>query len=161
VAEGEGVDEAVLVMPDALAVLVRLRICAAAGCDPAIDSIKRVEASSSSSPNTNPAIAAFTVNGTAASTEPTVSAGDEVTVSVSAEAGAAESHDGTTEELMVSWFATGGELDEERTLEAEEARFDVTWTAPPDPGAVAMWAVLRDGRGGVSWTQAEVEVQAR
>ncbi|MBI2895034.1 MAG: hypothetical protein HYY06_15875 [Deltaproteobacteria bacterium] len=160
-AEGPGVDEAVLVMPDVEIVLVRLRLCADAGCDPAIDSIKRVEASSSSSPNANPGIAAFEVDGTAAAASPAVAAGEEVTVSVSAEAGAAESHDGTIEELIVSWFATGGDFDEERTQGPEEERFDVAWTAPSDPGAVTMWAVLRDGRGGVSWSEAEVEVEPR
>lgn len=158
--QGRGLDEVVFVMPDVPALLVRLRICAEEACDPIIEAIKRVEAASSSTPNTNPVIASLAVGGTDATNAPTAPVGEEVAVALVAAPDSAESRDGTTEELIVSWFATGGELDEERTMDpGESSRFEVAWTAPSDPGTVTMWAVLRDGAGGVSWREAEVTVE--
>jgi len=57
------------------------------------------------------------------------------------------------EALIVSWFATAGDFAHART-EGEN-----TWTAPEAEGAVHLWIVLRDGRGGVSWRAAEVRVR--
>jgi hypothetical protein len=56
------------------------------------------------------------------------------------------------EELTVSWFATGGEFDRDRTgrTEAEvETTISNTWIAPMTPGPVHLWLVLRDNRGGL------------
>lgn len=159
--EGRGLDEIFFLMPDVPALLVRLRICAEEACDPGIEAIKRVEASSSGAPNTNPVITSFEVGGTNGSGLPTAEVDEEVTVALEAAAGSAETRDGTTEELIVSWFATGGDFDEERTMDPDDetSRFEVAWTAPSDPGSVTMWAVLRDGEGGVSWREARVAVE--
>jgi hypothetical protein len=56
------------------------------------------------------------------------------------------------EELVVSWFATGGSFERERTgrQENEEAlTVSNVWTAPVAPGPVTVWVVLRDNRGGL------------
>ncbi len=65
------------------------------------------------------------------------------------------------EALRVSWFVTGGELEEDRTGAAEgdpATRTANVWTAPDRGGAVFLWAVLRDSRGGVDFRGQEVEV---
>jgi hypothetical protein len=62
------------------------------------------------------------------------------------------------ERTYISWFATGGRFDEERsgngsTIEAilPNAPFEANWTPPPEGGAFTLWAVAHDVRGGVSW----------
>ena len=60
------------------------------------------------------------------------------------------------EAIRVSWFATGGRFDYERTGHAEsdqpEASTENWWTAPVDSSEVLLWLVIRDDRGGVGWT---------
>jgi hypothetical protein len=59
------------------------------------------------------------------------------------------------ESMVASWFATSGAFDEERNGRAESdlaASASNGWTAPPSPGTVHLWVVLRDARGGVGWT---------
>lgn len=67
-----------------------------------------------------------------------------------------------TESLRLSWFATGGEFEHERTgRTAAEAASPFTrnlWRAPTTPGPVHVWMVLRDSRGGVDFASAELEV---
>ena len=61
-----------------------------------------------------------------------------------------------TEELTVSWFATGGEFDRDRTgtTEADTASSIAnTWVAPTAPGPVHLWIVLRDNRGGLDFRE--------
>lgn len=59
------------------------------------------------------------------------------------------------EEWTFSWFGTTGELDDLHTrAPGEEQRF----TAPAIAGRALLWLVVRDLRGGVAWTAAEVEV---
>lgn len=58
------------------------------------------------------------------------------------------------EAMRVSWFATAGVFDEDRTGRAEEEREAFTengWTAPSSPGLVRLHLVLRDSRGGVAF----------
>lgn len=57
------------------------------------------------------------------------------------------------EVLRVSWFATDGSFSDVRTTGEN------TWRAPAAPGAVTLWAVLRDDRGGVAWRSTRVNVQ--
>jgi len=60
------------------------------------------------------------------------------------------------ESLRVSWFATAGSFEHDRTGRGEtemETSSDDIWTAPKDAGMVTMWVVLRDSRGGVDWRQ--------
>lgn len=67
------------------------------------------------------------------------------------------------EALRVSWFATDGEFEHDRTgRTADEAETftDNVWTAPAAPvgTAVHFWAVLRDERGGADYVSFELNV---
>ena len=65
------------------------------------------------------------------------------------------------EAMRVSWFASAGELEHERTgrLEDDPETFaDDVWTAPLTPGIVHMWVVLRDSRGGADFRSFDVTV---
>jgi hypothetical protein len=66
------------------------------------------------------------------------------------------------EAIGIAWYATGGTFADARTgRDAEDSRrtSDNTWTAPDDAGDVTMWIVIRDDRGGVSWTQVAIDVE--
>jgi hypothetical protein len=87
-----------------------------------------------------------------------VTDGDDREVAVPAAGGAA-----VPEELQLSSFATGGELegsydDIPSTDVAPDAAFETSWTAPavkdlPAGGLVVQFHfVVRDGRGGLDWT---------
>lgn len=60
----------------------------------------------------------------------------------------------TEERFTFSWFVTAGELEDLHTR-GEAAR----WTAPSRAASVRMWIVVRDLRGGASWTSREVRVE--
>lgn len=65
------------------------------------------------------------------------------------------------EALRASWFATAGQLDDDRTGRDEDDMAGETengWTAPDEPGPVHLWVVLRDSRGGADFTAATLEV---
>ena len=58
------------------------------------------------------------------------------------------------EQMRVSWFASGGTFDDDRTgRDATDTAPNTEngWTAPTTTGTVNMWVVLRDDRGGVGW----------
>jgi hypothetical protein len=60
------------------------------------------------------------------------------------------------EELTVSWFATSGEFDRDRTgtTEADSASsMGNTWVAPMESGQAHLWIVLRDNRGGLDFRE--------
>jgi hypothetical protein len=60
------------------------------------------------------------------------------------------------EELTVSWYATAGDFDRDRTgrTEAEtESSIGNSWTAPLAAGPVHLWVVLRDNRGGLEFRE--------
>jgi hypothetical protein len=66
------------------------------------------------------------------------------------------------EAMRVSWFSTGGSFESDRTGRAEDDPASFTenaWTAPDVPGAVHLWRVLRDSRGGVAFDEVVVEVR--
>ena len=68
------------------------------------------------------------------------------------------------EEMRVSWFATGGTFDNDRTgRDATDATpyTDNGWTAPQVAGTVWVWVVLRDDRGGVGWQSYVFAVKAQ
>lgn len=88
-------------------------------------------------------------------------AGEEITFQVSWPAEAVETFlvfDALTEALVerresmrVSWFATAGKFEHERTGRSESELDTYTeniWHAPNQTGAVYLWVVLRDNRGG-------------
>ena len=65
------------------------------------------------------------------------------------------------EALRVSWFATAGSFDAERSgrsAEETETFSDNGWQAP-DGGVVHIWAVLRDSRGGSAWASRTLTVR--
>jgi hypothetical protein len=65
------------------------------------------------------------------------------------------------ESLSVSWFATGGSFEHDRTGRGEtetDLTSDNSWTAPIEPGVVHFWILLRDIRGGVDFAEAAVMV---
>jgi hypothetical protein len=66
------------------------------------------------------------------------------------------------EAIRVSWFATAGSFANDNTGRAAEEyqllSTDNDWTAPVS-GDAFVWVVLRDSRGGVSWTSYRVSVQ--
>jgi hypothetical protein len=67
------------------------------------------------------------------------------------------------EVMRVSWFTTsgGGTVADDRTgRDASDASTfsEDTYTAPEQPGLFTVWAVLRDNRGGVTWSSVRVRV---
>jgi hypothetical protein len=57
--------------------------------------------------------------------------------------------------MRVSWFATAGSFENDRTGRTEEERETFTdndWTAPEEPRTTHLFVVLRDARGGVTWS---------
>lgn len=58
------------------------------------------------------------------------------------------------ESLRVSWFATAGTFESDRTGRTEDELGTSTenaWTAPDDARTTHLWVVLRDARGGVAF----------
>ena len=68
------------------------------------------------------------------------------------------------EDNIFSWFATGGDLSDSRTiLDTDNAGNDLVindWTAPNEPGLHSLWLVVRDGRYGTDWIEILFEVTA-
>jgi hypothetical protein len=65
------------------------------------------------------------------------------------------------EEMVVSWFITGGVLDRDRTGRGEaepENTVGNTWTAPTTAGPVHLWVVLRDNRGGTAVAEYRLQI---
>lgn len=59
------------------------------------------------------------------------------------------------EAMRVSWFATAGRFDHDRTGRAEDDLEDFTendWVAPSEARAAHLFVVLRDARGGVAFS---------
>jgi hypothetical protein len=66
------------------------------------------------------------------------------------------------EAIRVSWFATDGSFEHERTGRAETdhaSTSDNRWTAPRAHGVVQLWVVIRDDRGGVGWSAYAFDVE--
>lgn len=69
-----------------------------------------------------------------------------------------------TENMRYSWLATAGRFSNEKTGGATDAFGNVPllrtrWTAPDVAGAVTLWVVQRDERGGTFWLQRTVQVR--
>jgi hypothetical protein len=133
--------------------------------------------------NTNPKLASVTLDpgGTAAplfssasgGAQPaaTVSAGQAVTLEAVWDPSSREmfpvydlvSHQLVTqaESLRLSWFATGGAFQHDRTGRSDtetDSFTDNVWTAPTAAGPIHLWFVLRDSRGGVDFGEAEIDI---
>jgi hypothetical protein len=66
------------------------------------------------------------------------------------------------EAMRVSWFATGGLFDRDRTGRTDselDATSDDGWQAPSEPGSFRVWVVVRDDRGGAAWQGFTFEVR--
>jgi hypothetical protein len=61
-----------------------------------------------------------------------------------------------TERAFYSWFSTGGEFD--RDVTKSPLRNQI-WRTPATPGSYPLWVVVRDGHGGVSACEVEVEIE--
>lgn len=116
-------------------------------------------------PNTNPVLGdlAASVDGAAVAFD-AVPAGASVTFRATWTAASAEPYVvydlasatlvGRRESLRVSWFATDGTFENDRTGRDEtepEAFSENRWTAPAGVTSTSLFVVLRDARGGASW----------
>jgi hypothetical protein len=67
------------------------------------------------------------------------------------------------EAIRVSWYATAGSFEHERTGRTEEeagrSSSANTWTAPKGEADVKLWVVIRDDRGGVGWGSYALRVE--
>jgi len=122
---------------------------------------KRLVVSEAKTPNNNPRISGFTVDGLAVpDVVPTIELspdqqydfGVELDEVLGLEEYLFVNSRGEVEERVeepyVAWFATSGEVTEPVTL---YPFLEMTWTAPPEPGPGRLYAVVRDRRGGMAW----------
>jgi hypothetical protein len=66
------------------------------------------------------------------------------------------------EQLRVSWYATEGRFDHERTSENVDENSNASenvWSAPFTKATVKLWVVIRDDRRGVGWWSFELRVR--
>jgi hypothetical protein len=119
---------------------------------------KRLVVSESATPNQNPALGRFVVDDLPVPADAVVQVDPSEPYELSFElpdtsveaytyvntAGEAEDR---VEEPYASWYASGGEVEEEATLPPYWAS---TWIAP-ESGEGTWWVVVRDRRGGMAW----------
>jgi hypothetical protein len=55
------------------------------------------------------------------------------------------------EELLLSWYASDGQIATHRTAPSGAVTAGNRWVAPERRGEARLWVVIRDGRGGVGW----------
>ncbi|MFZ5477142.1 MAG: hypothetical protein ACOZNI_10240 [Myxococcota bacterium] len=144
---------------------------------PAIDAedveaaFKRVPVSRAPTPNHNPAIATLRVDGVdvAPGTLLVVDAGQPYTIEVVLADDAVETYsfvnrDGAeeerTEEPYFTFYAQEGSFDFGQTY-AVWPDTEVDWVAPSSPEIEeqSLWAVVRDRRGGMGWTELRLRVR--
>lgn len=121
---------------------------------------KRLIVSEAPTPNHNPEILGFTVDGAAVPPGVVVYVEPEQSYAIGVDVpeSAVETYeylptDGPAEtrveEPYASWYSTDGEIGEEVTL---WPYLEADWTAPVDRGTTGTWhAVVRDRRGGMAW----------
>ena len=67
------------------------------------------------------------------------------------------------ESIRISWYATDGTFEHDRTgraeSEADDPNSQNTWTAPAHSALVRFWFVIRDDRRGVNWATFDLQVQ--
>ena len=104
---------------------------------------------------------------------PSVAAGASVTLRAAWKDGSAESYPvfdvarralvDHREALRLSWYATGGAFEHDRTGRGEDETVSYTdnaWVAPDAAGPIHLWTVLRDSRGGVDFASFTITVTA-
>jgi hypothetical protein len=128
--------------------------------------LKRVPISESETPNHNPVLESWRIDGEIWEGEVlTVKAGTTVRLQPELGAASLETYTYVTsegvseqreEEPYLSWYAEGGRFDATITL---HPYLDVVWTAPKEVGFEGkIIAVVRDRRGGMAWLELAVEV---
>jgi hypothetical protein len=69
------------------------------------------------------------------------------------------------EGIAITWYSTAGDFSERRVglaesdPEPETPHVATSWAAPTKAGEQTLWAVIRDDRGGVSWSTYQVRVE--
>lgn len=123
---------------------------------------KRVVVSEAPTPNNNPGIVSFAVDGVPidGAAVVLVDAGEPYELAPILADDAIETYtfrnvDGEDEQrvekLYAEWYATGGTVDEFNTL---DPFLESTWIAPSEPEAEGTWwVVLKDRRGGIAFAQ--------
>ena len=123
---------------------------------------KRLVVSTAATPNTNPVINSWLIDG-----EPVpdgevveVRAGSTIEIGITLSEQSIEEYvhfnsDGVSEERIeepyAQWFSSEGKVSEPTTL---FPFLDSTWIAPEETGTTGTWwAVVRDRRGGISWLE--------
>ena len=71
--------------------------------------------------------------------------------------------DDLVEQVSVTWFVTGGSVEDTLTWPIFTKSLDTAYRAPSEPpaatnGRVTLWMVARDQRGGVAWMSVEIQV---
>jgi hypothetical protein len=122
---------------------------------------KRLVVSRAETPNRNPSLVSFSVEGTPVAPGALVHVDGNQPYELSVALGAADvetytyiNSDGIAEERVeepyVSWYTTDGEMLETFTL---YPYLEAGWVSPKQSGtAGTWWAVVRDRRGGMAWT---------
>lgn len=122
---------------------------------------KRLVISEARTPNRNPLLSVFVVDGIAIpeGATVTVEGGQTYDLSTTVTESLVERYlfiteDGSeewrTEEPYVNWYTTSGTLNENLTL---YPYLDVGWVAPASGSSGTLYAVVRDRRGGMAWIQ--------
>jgi hypothetical protein len=120
---------------------------------------KRLIISEARTPNRNPLLSRFSVDGFDVPDGATITVEEGQTYQLSTTI--AESlveeyvyvtsegvEEWRTEEPYANWYTTGGDLNENLTL---HPYLDVTWVAPESGTSGKFWVVVRDRRGGMAW----------
>ena len=66
--------------------------------------------------------------------------------------------DEAIDSLRVSWFSNAGTFASDRTSPSDDPSLAENIFFPPASGAVHVWAVLRDSRGGMDWQTLELDL---
>jgi hypothetical protein len=132
-----------------------------------VDAVKRVTihdpapGNTPAPPNHNPTIAAFRLGGeTDVVSVPT---GEKLALSVEMAPGSVETYvdsstgESTDEELLYSWFTSGGTLEPDITFGSDTK---VELTAPDTPQRLRLFVAVRDGRGGLAVSEKTLDVLA-
>ncbi|HOX47065.1 MAG TPA: hypothetical protein PK668_25955 [Myxococcota bacterium] len=129
--------------------------------------------SGQASPNHNPALAGLSLDGLpwdeapGPNGVPELQAGSEHLLRPEVLAGSVETFsegeppEEVQETLLFSWFSTGGEFRDQRTLLDPLLYEDLAKNrlkAPEEPGRYDLWLVVRDDRLGAGWLQTAFEV---
>jgi len=119
--------------------------------------------------NRNPALAGVSLDGAPwdDAVPPRLEAGSEHLLRPTPLAGSVETYtageppEERQETLLFSWFSTGGEFRDQRSVLDPWLFEDLSknrFKAPAEPGGHTLWVVVRDERHGVGWWRGEFEV---